>query len=125
MRNSWLTNRVFLAVAGAVVVALIGVGIVTKLGVYHFSDGIGLPTIGSSGQKNVQVTGTIVTIDIFKDTFVLKEDSGTSVTVSVNSSTQYGGGAVALGSFNPGQHVQVKGSSNAKGDIQATSVTPQ
>jgi hypothetical protein len=118
------SRRIMLAVLGGVVVAVLGVVIATQLGAYHFSNG-GIALGGSSTSGgSVQVTGTIVTIDIFADTFVLKRDSGGNVTVKVNDATQYGGGAVAIGSFNPGQHVTVKGTKASNGNIQATNVSP-
>ncbi len=129
MQSSGFSNRIVLAVVGGLVVALIGVAVATHLGAYHFTDalggaGSGSTTSPSGGQGSVQVTGTIVSIDIFADTFVLKPDGGANVKVAVTSATQYGGGATALGSFDPGQHVAVSGTKRANGTIQATSVTP-
>jgi len=124
MQSSWFTNRIVLAVVGGLVVALIGIGIATHLGAYHFTDSGGVAgssTSPAGGQT--QMTGTIVTIDIFADTFVLKKDSGGTVKVAVTASTQYGGGATALGSFDPGQRATVVGTKAANGTIQATSVT--
>ena len=124
MQRGWFTNRIVWALVGVLVFGIIGAGIAGRLGAYHFSDAATSAgsTAPTSSNGSVDVTGTITTIDIFADTFGLQATSGATVTVKVTQTTQFGGGAAALGDFNPGQRVEVTGAETS-GVIQAATVT--
>jgi hypothetical protein len=75
---------------------------------------------GNVGQR--PVVGTVVSVDITASSFVLKASDGTTVTVTVSTTTTFQGSVHSLADLKDNAHVTVRGASQTDGTIAATSV---
>jgi hypothetical protein len=75
---------------------------------------------GNVGQR--PVVGTVVSVDITASSFVLKASDGTTVTVTVSTTTTFQGSVHSLADLKDNAHVTVRGASQTNGTIAATSV---
>jgi hypothetical protein len=84
------------------------------------SQGNGGSGSGDTGQR--PLVGTVESVDAATSSFVLKGADGTTVTVTVSTTTQFLGSVHSLADLKATMHVTVKGTKQSNGAIAATSV---
>jgi len=97
----------------------------------HGHDGQATATPGAGHDANdndandaneFEATGSVVSMDASGSSFMLKQSDGSTVQVTVSSTTIFDGGLTKLGDLKAGMTVEVKGAKQSDGTVAASRV---
>jgi hypothetical protein len=131
---SWLSNRIVIAVVGALVVGSLGAVFAVNGLPRHVSTQTGsAPGNGSTSTTapsptvpvangTITVVGTITSIEPLNGQFSILEETGATQTIDVTNQTQFTGNATSLNDLQTGTQVSVTGTQQSDGTLSATTV---
>jgi len=78
---------------------------------------------GSANGKAQNIEGSIVAVDTTAMTLTVKQQDGTTVTITITAQTTFSGAAHSLADLKSGERVHIQGQTQSDGSVIATSVT--
>lgn len=135
---SWFSNRIVIAVVGALLVGGFGAFFAVKgLPVHTVATQAGTtPGNGTAGTSTpaaptatppaatgtITIVGTVVSIEPLNGQFAVLEETGATQNVIVTSQTQFTGAATSISDLQTGTQVSVTGTQRSDGTLRATTV---
>lgn len=135
---SWFSNRIVIAVVGALLVGGFGAffavsGLPHHAGIAQAGSAPGNGTASTAAPTaptatppaatgTITIVGTVISIEPLNGQFAVLEETGATQNVTVTSQTQFTGNATSISDLQTGAQVSITGTQRNDGTLRATTV---